>query len=136
MFLLACGGDDPKAVDAGASGDAPTGPALINGCQLSAAVDLTAAGAARTVTFGDDEVYRSRCIKIAVGQSVTWSGSFSDHPLMEGVVSGTPTGNQAGNPIPHLTSGTTVTVAFPTAGTYAYYCTAHAPGMSGVVYVQ
>ena len=45
-------------------------------------------------------------MKISANQMVTWNGSFGDHPLHQGIASGTPTGDQAGNPIPSVTTGT------------------------------
>jgi plastocyanin len=134
MFLFACGSDPGTVIDAAMM---DTGPAPINGCQLAQAVDLTATGASRTITFGATEAYMPRCIKILVGQSVTWNGTFGEHPLGGGIVrSGTLPEAQPGNPVPSVTSGTTRVVTFATAGTWAYYCGAHAPSMAGVVYVQ
>jgi plastocyanin len=141
MFLFACG-SDPKAVsDAGmdAGMDAAmndTGPAAVNGCQAAQAVDRTAAGASRTITFDDSLIYTPRCLKIAVGQSVTFSGSFGNHPLRAGIVrSGANPMAQTGNPVPNVDTGASQMVTFATAGDWAYYCTAHQPGMAGVVYV-
>lgn len=121
--------------------------AALNGCESSQFVDRTAAGAARTVGYGGAAgsatfTYSPKCITIAAGQSVTFSGgassSFGMHPLAPGVVD-SPTAGTAGNPIPRVTDGTMrdVTVTFPAAGTFPYICEAHAAaGMVGVVRVQ
>ena len=131
IFLFACGSDPAKTVDASPDG----APAAINGCQAAQAVDRTAAAASRMITFGTDELYTPRCLKISVGQSVTWSGSFEFHPLRPGIVGGAQVDPQPGNPVPSVNSGTSQVVTFAAAGAWAYYCTAHAPGMAGVVYV-
>jgi plastocyanin len=139
MILAACGSDSaPPATDApmstiDAAVDAP-GVVTLNGCTAAAAVDLTAAGATRTIVLTDD-VFTPKCSKIKVGQSVTWTGSFSDHPLAPGIIRTGSVETQPGSPIPSVTNGTTRTVAFPAAGDWAFYCTDHSPAMSGVVYV-
>ena len=69
-----------------------------------------------------------RCVQIKAGQSVTWTGSFSTHPLLadEG---------DKPNPIATAdTSGASATVTFPTAGTYGFRCQVHAT-MKGAVLV-
>jgi plastocyanin len=69
-----------------------------------------------------------RCLQIKAGQTVTWNGSFTTHPLLadEG---DTP------NPISTAdTSGPSATVTFPTAGTFGFKCEVHA-SMTGAVLV-
>ncbi|MBK8694737.1 MAG: hypothetical protein IPN17_21270 [Deltaproteobacteria bacterium] len=119
----------------------------INDCSSSQFVDRTAAGAARTIGYGGASgstlfTYSPRCITIAAGQSVTFSGgatsSFGVHPLSPGALN-SPRAGTAGNPIQRLTDGNMreVTVTFPSAGTFPYICEAHAStGMTGVVRVQ
>lgn len=68
-------------------------------------------------------------ISVAPGTSITFNNvSGTTHN-----VTFTTTGAPAS--VPDFASGTRV-VAFPTAGTYNYYCTIHGQSMSGVVVVQ
>lgn len=91
---------------------------------------------ATTVAFGGalGSVYSPRCVRVRTGASLTFSGSFSSHPL-----SPSPRNSGGTNPIPVTSSGTSVSVPFPTAGFYSFYCTFHGSaagtGMSGVVQV-
>jgi plastocyanin len=143
VLLAACGSDPaPPVTDApistidapiDAAVDAPA-PLTINGCTAAMAVDLTASGATRTVVITDD-VYTPKCAKIQVGQSITWSGNFNDHPLAGGIIRGASVETQPGSPIPSVTNGAMRTVVFSTAGDWAYYCPNHSPGMAGVIYV-
>lgn len=97
-------------------------------------MDLTAATATRTVTFTYPS-YTPKCAKIKAGQSVTFSGDFSAHPLTAGTVSSGTATPQSGSPITNGT-GTSATFAFPTAGTFPYYCGVHfSAGMTGAIYV-
>lgn len=118
-----------------ASDAAPT----FHGCSDDRFVDRRAAAATRTVTFGAGATpfsYSPNCIRIAVGQSVAFTGAFSVHPLSPGV-HGNPSAAPPGNPIPLTTSGDRAEVAFPAAGVFPYFCTVHgAAGMTGVVRVE
>lgn len=143
VHLAACGSDStPPVTDApmstidariDAAIDAP-GPLRINGCTAAMAVDLTAPGATRTIVITDD-VFTPKCARIRVGQSVTWSGMFSEHPLAPGIIRTGSIETQPGSPIPSVTNGVTRVVAFPTAGDWAFYCPNHTPSMAGVIYV-
>lgn len=78
--------------------------------------------------------YQPPCVAIEAGQTVTWSGNFGSHPLKGGLHKDGPP--QPGNPIPTVMSGTTpVTVEFPVADAWGYYCIAHQPPMAGAVFV-
>ncbi len=113
-------------------GTGQAGP--VNGC--SSFTDATAPGASRTVTFTFPS-YSPPCLLIAAGQSVTFQGSFADHPLQPGVAPNSYGMEGASNPIPSTNSGSTATVAFPDAGTYAYYCSRHfGNAMYGAVQVK
>jgi plastocyanin len=72
--------------------------------------------------------YSPACIKIKVGQSVTWNGAFQFHPL-EAVGGDTP------SPITATNSGTTVTFAFAREGTFGFDCANHPTIMHGAVLV-
>lgn len=73
--------------------------------------------------------YSPSTVTITAGQSVTWNGSFSNHPLVsvEGLWA-TPN------------SGTTFTQTFDTPGTYHFYCQFHGSadgsGMAGTITVN
>lgn len=128
--------DMTSANDLASAPDMAT-PNTFNGCDTASFTDRTAAGAIRTVSFpGASLAYAPKCILIAAGQSVTFSGSFSGHPLRPGVGSNATAGS-ANNPIMVTNAGTTASFTFPTAGTYPYNCQLHdGSGMNGVVRVQ
>jgi plastocyanin len=65
-------------------------------------------------------------MSIKVGQTVTWNGDFTDHPLE-------PTTDD--NPITDVLSGTTATTTFPAAGTFGYDCAMHPSMMFGAIQV-
>jgi plastocyanin len=131
--VAGCGDDGGAAIDAAgvdAAVDA-SGPTPLNGCTAAGASDRTAAGASRLIMFvGED--YVPHCMKIKVGQSVTWSGDFGFHPLRPGTLAA----EQPGNPIPATSSGSSLTVMFPDAGDFGFYCNVHGPsGMVGAIFV-
>lgn len=129
------------AAGCGASSTAPA-PGTVNGCVSSDFV-ASDAGVAR-IQYGDPVglAYSPKCLSIAAGGSVTFAGdpahgsTFSVHPLRPGGALGTDPG-ASGNPIAAQTGGATYTVAFPTAGTYGYFCQTHeGMGMYGAVQVR
>jgi plastocyanin len=107
---------------------------LLNGCDAAKAEDHTA-DATTTVTQAALK-YTPACIKIAAGNAVTWEMDFGIHPLVGGTVEGSTKTPDSSSPIT-ASSGTTVTITFPNAGEFPYYCDIHAgTGMAGVVYVE
>lgn len=105
--------------DGGGGGTSP-GPDL-NGCKNY--VDRTADSASREITWGFPvSTTPEACMKIKVGQSVTWKGDLGIHPIG-------PKGGDANSPIKSQASN-----AFPAAGTFGYVCTNHST-MTGVVLV-
>jgi len=125
------GKSDSGAGDSGAADSAADTGVTVQGCSPSDFADKTDAAAMRGITFPMDFTpvqYSPPCMKIKAGQSVTWTGSFTNHPLeaMNG---------DAGNPIKPTTMGTTVTVAFPTAGTFGFDCANHPSIMKGAILV-
>ncbi len=98
------------------------------GC--TAFTDLTADSAERKVTF-TNFAFTAKCIRIKAGQSVTFSGSFSSHPL-----------NQACGPVDDVLAsktGSESMFTFSQTGTYGYYCGNHGAedgsDMSGAIEV-
>jgi plastocyanin len=116
------GGNDSGGGGNDAGSDAPV---TLNGCTTFA--DHTAANDARTLDW-DVTIASSpdRCMKIKAGQSVTWSGNFSTHPLAQA-------GGDTPSPIGNGT-GTSKTIQFPNPGDYGYVCTVHST-MRGVIQV-
>jgi plastocyanin len=128
------GGGDSSASDSGAgdAADGEAGPAAINGCRPNDFVDQTDGGTP-TITFPTTAApaqYTPPCVKIKAGQSVMWSGAFANHPLNPTAGVGS-----ANNPITATSSGTSVTFAFPNAGTFAFNCGFHPTTMLGVIEV-
>lgn len=119
------------------TGGAGGNPTLINGCDPATAVDHTA-DVTVDVAFGDAVgfKYDPACIKIKAHSSVAFAGTFAVHPLAAGTVDGVTTTPDPTSPITETTSGTTATFAFPSAGTFPYFCEEHySSGMKGVVFV-
>jgi plastocyanin len=117
------GGAD-SAVDSG-------GGMTVQGCGPSDYTDATPAAAMRTISFPTDATpmqFNPHCLKIKAGQSVTWNGSFTNHPLEA-------MGGDMGNPITPTGMGTTVTFAFATAGTFGFDCANHPSIMKGAIQV-
>ncbi len=121
----------------GSSGGSPLLPG-INGCTSFTDAQSTS----RTINFGGNlgNTYDQKCLLVAANQTVTWTGSFSSHPLRPGLApsqSGGPDAGSPNNPIPSTTSGNSQNVTFISAGTYPYYCSVHeGQGMFGAVQVR
>lgn len=119
--------------------DAGSDTLLFHSCTAERFVDLRAAMAVRTVTFGVGATpfsYTPPCLRVAAGQTVAFTGAFSVHPLAPGVY-GNPAASPADNPIRATTSGDRAEFTFPAAGTFPFFCTVHgAGGMAGVVRVE
>lgn len=116
------------------SPSAGSAPAAVNGC--TSYVDMTADSAARTIKW-DFSIASdtNRCMKVKVGQSVTFNGNFTAHPLVE-------LGGDSPNPFSGakallkdagLASEHTP-ITFATAGTFGYKCSIHA-SMTGAIVV-
>jgi plastocyanin len=112
-LVLACSSDPATTPTDGGTG-------TVNGCSTFA--DQTASGGAITWDF----TVTPKCVKVKVGQSVTWTGDFATHPLA---------GFNGDTPNPIVTgSGGTSKITFPTAGTFGFHCQVH-PSMLGAVQV-
>ncbi len=130
--LAGCGDDGGGTpIDAGAI-DAD--PEAFNRCTRANATDATAAGAARTITT-PGFAYTPPCLRIKVGQTVTWNSDFGFHPLGGGRVVGGAPMLEAGSPITSTSSGNTKTVTFTAAGAFGFFCMVHTD-MQGVIYVE
>src|SRR5260370_12426055 len=113
-------------VSCGGSSNSNT-PSAVNGCMNF--TDATGASASRTINFGGASLgnaYSPNCLAVAAGQQVTFTGSFSTHPLAPGAAaSARGVAGRPNNPLQGITLGITVTFTFPAAGTYPYFCSAH-----------
>lgn len=134
LSLTACGDDGGSTPGT----DAAT-VLRYHGCTTF--IDRSTPGDTRTVEFGGAVglAYAPKCLRIRAGQTVTFNGAFSDHPLSRGVAPSRATSNPAApanNPIVGTAGGTTAAFTFPDAGLFPYYCEAHQDmGMFGVVEV-
>jgi plastocyanin len=119
---FACGG--------GATSPPPPSADLagtVQGCETDSFVDHTADTAVVAVTPWDLTSEQPRCVKVKVGQMVSWASS-STHPLIAH-------GGDSGNPIPATAQTTPQTVTFANAGTFGFWCNVHTTLMQGAVLV-
>ena len=112
-----------------------SGGSSVNGCDPATATDMTGMTAV-TISFGDalGMHYDHPCIKVDSGTMVTFSGSFSNHPLGGG---DTPPVQDSASPITATISGTSATFTLGTPGVYGYFCSLHyGSGMEGAIVVE
>ena len=144
--LSACGGDDAMTEDApgdiSMAGAPATGdePQALNGCGASDFEDRSGDEDERIVQIAVEGLkFTPPCITIGVGQSVSFEGSLSAHPLAPGNADDEAAGS-LNNPISKTSSGDNVAFTFDEAGTFPYYCELHSfgagMGMAGAVYVR
>ena len=107
---IACGGSD--------SPPAPSPTPAPNG---------TPVAIAKGAEFLGNQAYSPDQVTIAVGASVTWTNTDTIAHTSTSDTNGWNSGN--------IVPGGQFSVAFPTAGTFAYHCTIH-PGMVGSVVVH
>lgn len=130
--------DDAGRAPSGAGLD-DAGPPVLHDCRDFE--DRSAPDAERTVIFGGAATYayEPACMRVAPGQSVTFSGRFTHHPLAPGRSPLRPLDppGASDTPMVAVEEGMTATVTFPTAGDYPYHCPVHDRlGMWGVVRVE
>jgi plastocyanin len=119
------GAAETGASDGGGAADAADAAvAIVNACKTF--TDKTAATDPRTITWSFPISNDDRCWMIKVGESVTWMGDFTMHPLM--VQDG-----DVPNPIANYDS-TTGKVTFSAKGTFGFVCGNH-PQMTGAIMV-
>ena len=120
-------------VGGAASGGAGGCAECVNGCTRADAEDMT--GAETSVTITDIEpwvVPHQVCIVVDAGDSVVWQSVTAEHPLVGGE---SPITDDA-SPITAGSAEGDVTIAFPDAGEFPYFCEVHIGSMKGVVYVE
>ena len=138
-------GTDANKTDGNVVTDSGTDAAVAPGCtdaELEApSANFTGADAGGQGAGGADITfptgatpaqYVNRCVKIKVGQKVTFAGSFTNHPLQA-------FGGSTPSPIPAFTNtdpgGSALTVTFTSAGTFGFRCGVHTVAMTGAVKV-
>jgi hypothetical protein len=157
LAFYACAGDEPAApgpkplsdaavpetspVDTGAdAADSSTG-VVVGGCSQkdfdapagANGGDLTAAATVE-ITFPSGAApaqYTNRCVKVKVGSTVTFKGSFFNHPLQ-------PSGGDTPSPIVLQNSepdGGALAIPMPTKGTFGFDCVFHPSLMFGAIQV-
>lgn len=82
-----------------------------------------------TVTFGVGG-YSPRCLRVSRGASVTFVGTFRDHPMLALEGNGT-----RPSPLGYTPSGSQESFVFSVAGYFPFGCTLH-PSEGGVVWVE
>src|SRR5262249_7385282 len=88
-----------------------------------------------------DFAYTPKCIQVSMGTMVTFTGTFSSHPLLRGLApghSGEPASSGGPFPTTAVSSGMTAPLTFNTPGFCALYCTVHGGSpnqMNGTVWV-
>jgi plastocyanin len=98
-----------------------------------AALDLTDGGTLE-ITFelvANPKQYVNRCATVKAGSSVTFRGSFLQHPLEAA-------GGDSPNPIPTVDENqpdNSLVVTFPTPGTFGFQCVFHPSLMFGAIRV-
>jgi plastocyanin len=77
-------------------------------------------------------------MRIAAGQTVSFSGAFEEHPLVGGEVVGFDAIPDPSSPITPTSTGTMKGVLFEDGGVYPFYCDFHGvtQGMVGAVLVN
>ena len=139
LALLAFFGSAGAAACSGSGGGGGASVPTLNGCAPS---DYANASGTPTVNFGGQAQsplfgYSPRCLQIAEGESVTFAGNFSVHPISPGTSPSDTKAGAANNPIPATTTGMSLSVTFPASGVYPYFCQQHyAAGMTGAILVE
>ncbi len=112
--------------------EADAGPASDNTFVDYGATDPTVQMITGDYVSGTPSSYVAKCIKIKLGQTVSWSGDFLAHPLVPASCN-----PSTGGEIPTLSSGSGPATFKPTAkGIWGFQCLHHSPaGMKGVIVV-
>jgi plastocyanin len=129
-------GEDSATAEGGSTtdaGQADTSTAPTIRCTQADFDKPAGAGGGDFTSFGGVDIsfptgntpmqYSNHCAKVKVGSSVTFAGSFANHPL------GPSPGAPANTPIPSQTDDTdggTLTFTVPNAGTFGFECQFHA----------
>lgn len=118
--------------DSGGERDAEAPPIRCTDEEL-AANDLTDGGVLeiKFLEAANPKQYENNCATVKVGASVTFTGSFKQHPLQAA-------GGDTPNPIPYVADDqpdAKLVVVMPNAGTFGYECEFHPVQMFGAIRV-
>ncbi|MBT9560238.1 MAG: hypothetical protein IV100_29685 [Myxococcales bacterium] len=142
-----CGGNCPGCpADTACTADSDCASAMcyggkcvttLNGCTIGTATDQTGLFFSSVLFPNGNLTYAPKCLKVKVGTSVRFSGSFISHPMIGGVISGqSATPADSGPFVPVSNIGTAKDFLMSTVGHFPYYCQPHGTlGMNGVVFV-
>ncbi len=135
------GGGDTSSGDTGGGDSSMMGGGPYHDCDDDA--DFMTGDTIRfggTPPDGVGLMYSPRCLKINAGDSVTFNGNFTTHPLTPGVAPGRASMDPAApasNPITSTNMGMTAEFTFPNAGDYPFFCMVHSgSNMIGVIRVE
>jgi plastocyanin len=141
-LTLGCGSADEGSATVPDPMETPSGaePLALNGCDSDAYLDGSPEDAERIVQIGAEGLkFTPPCLQIASGQTVTFEGSLTAHPIAPGNPDDAAAGSP-GSPIEAVSTGRSVAFTFDGAGTFPYYCELHAfgagRGMAGAIYVR
>lgn len=141
-LTLGCGSDDEGSMPDPEPRGMPSGnePLALNGCDTDSYVDGSAEDDERVVQIGAEGLkFTPPCLQIARGQTVTFEGSLTAHPIAPGTPDDAAAGSPE-NPIEAVSTGRSVAFTFENAGTFPYYCELHAfgagMGMAGAIHVR
>jgi plastocyanin len=106
----------------------------VNGCDAAVATDRR--GLITVVVEFADFAYTPACVLVDPGARVRFTGDFARHPLVGGAVVDGVAQPDPASPFDRHDTGTARTWSMAGAGTFGYYCDAHAAlGMAGAVVV-
>lgn len=137
LMAVGCGDDSTGGGGSGGSGEGGSpsdggggsAPTDVNGCTLADAEDETGSAAVDL----EWTLTHQRCVRVAAGTTVTWTGSFTSHPLKGGE---SPDIDDASPITAADQTGAAASVTFDTAGDFPYFCNFHFGSMQGVIYVE
>jgi plastocyanin len=142
LVPLGCGGDeaddDGETTDANDQSTGASSSSTGGGTTSDNECGADGYQAATEIAFGGDlgTTYSPRCVTIAVGGTVTWTGDFGIHPIVGGAIEDGQKAPDPDSPIAGAT-GMELVVTFDQAGTYPFYCDPHGTfGMNGAVEVE
>jgi plastocyanin len=119
----------------GTGGSTGTGTNIVDTCNEATAMDATSMNAV-TINFGGSAglAYSPKCVKVKAGTMVTFSGSFTTHPLAGG---NSPPTVDATSPIHETKTGMSAAFTMSSPGAYGFFCEVHfGSGMQGAIFVQ
>jgi plastocyanin len=121
--------DPPEGFDLDAGEDARKSATVTAGGIATASFDLVDTFEGQEITAGDNLAFSQPNLTISAGTAVRWiNGGSMLHTV-------TPDGHSEWSSADLAPGGASFTHTFNTPGTYDYFCTPHAPGMSGTVTV-